>query len=256
MPVVARRRTLLKPVPEADPRSRKLMEQLKQGAAKTKAHPPAIKKAREAGAAAKGPPTERLASGKAKQVEKIQEAPTKKPEKNSFLAILREEIGKAMPKTLGDTEKFMKGGSSGELKGSLKGNVNQQKDEAAGAVKRASKEAPKEAGTAKAPTPIPPEAAPAAPSVNGPDAMPAPKPGAEVSLQDSKPDADQQLKDAEVTPQQLQKANDPRFSAVLGAKDAVGKQADAAPGQYRGAEMGVAAGAAGAGEAGVGGGGS
>ena len=220
------------------------MEQLKQGAAKTKAHPPAIKKAREAGAAAKGPPTERLASGKAKQVEKIQEAPTKKPEKNSFLAILREEIGKAMPKTLGDTEKFMKGGSSGELKGSLKGNVNQQKDEAAGGVKTASKEAPKEAGTAKDATAIPPEGAPAAPSVNGPDAMPAPKPDAEVSLQDSKPDADQQMKDAEVTPQQLQKANDPRFSAVLGAKDAVGKQADAAPGQYRGAEMGVAAGAA------------
>ena len=244
MPAIARRRTLLKPAPEADPRFRKVMEQLKQGAARTKAHPPAIRKAREAGAAAKGPPNERLASGKAKQVEKIQEAPTKKPEKNSFLAILREQISQAMPKTLADTENFMKGGSSEALKGGLKGNVNQQKDEAAGGVKSASKEAPKESGAAKEVTAIPPEGAPATPAVNGPDAMPAPKPDAEVSLQDSKQDADQQMKDAEVTSPQLQKANDPRFSAVLSAKDAVGKQADAAPGQYRAEEKGVAAGAA------------
>jgi hypothetical protein len=74
--------------------------------------------------------------------------------------------------------------------------------------------------------------------------MPAPKPDADVSLQDSKQDTQQQMKDAEVTPQQLQKANDPRFSAVLSAQDAVAKQADAGPGQYRAAEKGVAAGAA------------
>ncbi len=243
MPAIARRRPLPKPAPEADPRFRRVMEQLKQGAARGKAHPPASKKAREAGAAAKGPPNERLAAGKTKQVEKIQEAPTKKPEPESFLSILRAEIQKAMPQTLGDTEKFMKGGSSSELKGSLKGNVNQQKDEAAGGVKSASKEAPKEAGAAKDSQPIPPEPAPGTPPVDGPGAMPAPKPDADVSLQDSKQDADQQMKDAEVTPQQLQKANDPRFSAVLGAKDAVAKQADAGPGQYRAAEKGVTAGA-------------
>src|SRR5215469_13626236 len=71
--------------------------------------------------------------------------------------------------------------------------------------------------------------------------MPAPKPESEVSLQDSKQDADAQMKDAEVTPQQLQKANDPRFSAVLKAKDAVSKQADAGPGQFRAVEKGVLA---------------
>src|SRR6202008_968777 len=122
-------------------------------------------------------------------VAKIQEAPTKKPEKESFLSILRAEIQKAMPQTLGDTEKFMKGGSSGELKGGLKGNVNQQKDEAAGGVKSASKEQPREAGAAKDVKPIPPEPAPATPAVDGAGAMPAPKPDADVSLQDSKQDA-------------------------------------------------------------------
>jgi len=246
MPVAFRRRVLPKASPESDPRFRRAMEQLKQGAARTKAHPPARKKALEAGAAAKGPPNERMAAGQARQIEKIEEAPAKKPEKESFLSILRAQIQEAMPKTLGDTENFMKGGSSGALKGSLKGNVNQQKDEAAGGVKSASKEQPKEAGTAKDVKPIPPEPGAPAPAVDGPGGMPAPKPDSDVSLQDSKQDADAQMKEAEVTPEQCQKANDPRFSAVLGAKDAVGKQADAAPGQYRSAEKVVAAGAAGA----------
>ena len=72
-----------------------------------------------------------------------------------------------MPKTLGDTEKFMQGGSSGQMKGGLKGNVSQQKDQAAGGVKSASKEAPKETGATKDVQAIPPDAPTPAPAVNG-----------------------------------------------------------------------------------------
>src|SRR5438874_788138 len=135
MPSVLARKPLPKPSPESDPRFRKVMDQLKAGAAKTKAHPPAAKKAAEA------------------------------------------------------------------------------------------------AGAAKQETPIPPEGAPAPPNVAAGEGMPAPKTDAEVSLQDSKQETEQQMKDAEVTPTQLQKANDPRFSSVLVAKDSVAKQADAAPAQ-------------------------
>jgi hypothetical protein len=249
MPLAAPRlRVLPKASPESDPRFRKVMDQLHHGAARTRAHPSAAKKAAEASAAAKGPSNEKAAGAKAKQVDKIQEAPAKKPETQTFLALLRAEIQNAMPKNLGETENFMKGGSSAELKGSLKGNVSQKKDEATADVKTASKEAPKESGVpTKEAKPIPAEPAPAAPAVSAPEGMPAAKSDAEVSLQDSKQDTDAQMKEAEVTPQQLQNANDPRFSAVLTAKDAVGKQADAAPGQYRAAERGVQAqGAAGA----------
>ena len=159
--LISRRRPLPKPSPESDPRFKKVMEDLKRGAARTKHHAPAARKAAEASAAAKGPPNEKLAAGKSAQVDKIQGAPTKNPEPTSFLAVLQAEIAKAMPKTLSDTEKFMKGGRSEELKGSLKGNVSKQKDEAAGGVKGASTEAPKEAGTAKKSEPIPGEPAPA-----------------------------------------------------------------------------------------------
>jgi hypothetical protein len=239
---LARRRPLPKPSPESDPRFRKVMEQLKAGASKTKAHPPASKKAAEAAGAAKGPPNERGAAGKAKQVDKIKEAPAKKPEPSSFLDLLRAEIAKAMPKTLADTEKF--DDKAQQMKGGLKNSATQQKNEAAGPVAGASRQTPGQEGEAKQETPIPPEGAPAPMNVAAGEGMPAPKSDADVSLQDSKQETDQQMKDAEVTPTQLQKANDPRFSAVLDAKGQVARQADAAPAQYRGSERATLAGAA------------
>lgn len=224
--------------PQKDPRYRRVVEQLKAKASKIKQHPSPARKAAQAAAAAKGPLNEKKAGAKANQVDKIKEAKEKKPEPSSFLTLLRAEIEKAMPKTLGDTEKFMKGGTAEELKGSLKGNVGKQKEEATGDVKTASKETPSEAGvTGKEVTPIPGEPAPASPVVAGAEAMPAPKPDAEISLQESKADTAQAMKDAEVTDTQLQRANDPRFSAVLSAKGNVAAQADKAPAQYRASEQ-------------------
>jgi hypothetical protein len=237
MPVVMRALRRKPPTPKqpaADPRFKKVSEALRRNASTIKKHPPAKKKADEAAAAAKGPPNEKAAGAKEKQVDKMEGAKTKKPESNSFLALLRAEIEKAMPKTLGDTEKFMEGGQSGDLKGSLKGNVSQQKEEATGDVSSASKEQPKQAGIpTKESKPVPAEPPPGSPEVRGSEGMPAPKSAEEVSLQDSKQDSEAAMADAEVTPTQLKKANDPRFSAVLTAKDEVGKQADEAPGKFR-----------------------
>ncbi|HEV2801609.1 MAG TPA: hypothetical protein VGW12_13980 [Pyrinomonadaceae bacterium] len=211
-----------------------MVEDLKRKSAKVKQHPTPQKKAAEAAAAAKGPPNEKAAGAKGKQVDKIKEAKSKKPEPNSFLSLLRAEIQKVMPKTLDDTQKFMKGGDAGALKSGLKGNVSQQKQAAAGDTAKASKQPPSQAGIpSKQEQPIPAEAAPPNPDVPGGEAMPAPTPDAEVSMQDSKQDTEAAMADAEVTDTQLKKANDPRFSAVLSAKDSVAKQADAAPGQYR-----------------------
>lgn len=223
--------------PESDPRYRAVVDKLKAGSARLKQHPTPARKAQEASRAAKSPPNERLAGAKAKQVDKIQEAPTKKPEPTSFLAMLQAEIAKVMPKTLGDTEKFMQGGNAGAIKSSLQGNVAQQKEQASGGVKDASRQAPNPSGVPEKPSaPIPGEPTPPAPAVNGAEAMPGPKPDAEVSLQQSKQDTEQQMQEAKVTPDQLQKANDPRFSAVLSAKTQVAKQADAGPGKYRAQE--------------------
>ena len=239
MAIALVRKPLPKPNPTADPRFRRVMEQVTTGAKRTRAHPPASKKTADAAAAAKGPANERIAAGKTRQVEKIKGAPAKKPEPSSFLALLRAEIEKAMPKTLGDTEKFMQGGKAEQMKGSLKGNVSQQKETATGQVSSASRQQPAPAGEAKLEKPLPKEGQPPPPVANAPEGMPAPKPDADVSLQDSKQNVDAQMKEADVDTPQLQKANDPRFSATADSKAKVAKQADSAPAQYRAQEKTV-----------------
>src|ERR1051325_1974119 len=236
------RRPPPKPAPESDPRFRKVMDVLKASAAKAKSHPPPSKRAAEAAAAAKEPPNARLATGKAKQVDKIKDAPTKKPEKDSFIALLRAEIAKVMPKNLGETDKFDQ--TSPQMKSGLKGGAAQQKQQATQDVSGASRQSPGPAGEPKPTSDLPPDAAPPPAKVPGGEGMPAPKSDSEVSVADSKQDADAEMKQAEVTPQQLDRANDPRFSAVNQARSQVAAQADAAPAQYRAAERATLAGAA------------
>ena len=222
-----------------DPRFQKVMDKLDKSVSKAKEHPSAKHKAAEAAAAAQPPPNEKLAGAQAQQVDTMKGAETKKPDPDSFLTLLRAEIEKAMPKKLGDTEKFMKGDNKAQLQGAVTGNVNQQKADATGSIKAASDAKPDPSGVpGSEATPLPPTGAPPAPpAINAADAMPASKPDAEVSLQKSKDEANQNLTKANVTPEQLRKANDPRFSAVLTAKSAAEKQSDSAPQKYRADEQ-------------------
>ncbi|WP_163998228.1 phage tail protein [Pyxidicoccus caerfyrddinensis] len=219
---------------EKDPRFRKVIEQLEKSSKKTKQHPPAAQKASEAQAAAVSPPSERTAGAKANQVDAMKSAEAPKAEPSGFLALLREEIEKVMPKNLDDADKFMEGNETAQVKGAVSGGVKEQKDTAAGPTEQASA-APPDTGSvpARQSAPLPEEPAVAPPPVNGADAMPAPKPAAEVqALGKPKQDADQQMKEAELTPERLKKANDPRFSAVMSQKTNVDKVATVAPGKY------------------------
>ena len=219
---------------EKDPRFRKVIEQLEKGASKTKKHPPASQKASAAQAAAVSPPTERTAGAKANQVDAMKSAEAPKADPNGFLTLLRAEIEKVMPKTLDDADKFMEGNETGQVKGAVSGGVKDQKDAAAGPTEQASAAPPDPSAVpARQAEPMPEEPAAPPPPVNGAEAMPAPKPAAQVqALGKGKQDADQQMKDAELTPTQLQKANDPRFSSVLAETTQVEKVSAAAPGKY------------------------
>ncbi len=232
--------------PRADPRFVKATEDAKQGAARLKKHAPPAQKAREASKSAKAPANERLAGAKAKVVDAVKDAPAPKPQPQSFKALLRAEIDKAMPKTLGDTEKFMEGGAKGQMTGALQGGVSGQKEAAAGPSDQAVKKPPDPGSLPEQPsTPMPAEPQPAVPAVDGANAMPLAAKSEEVSLQETKKDTDQALQDEKVKPSTLQKANDPRFSAVADAKGKVAAQADKAPATFRAKEAGLL-GAAGA----------
>ncbi|MBJ6764107.1 hypothetical protein JGU66_25315 [Myxococcaceae bacterium JPH2] len=223
---------------EKDPKFRKVIEQLEKSAKKTRKHPPASQKASEAQKAAVSPPNERSAGAQANQVDAMKSAEAPKAEPNGFLALLRAEIEKVMPKNLDDADKFMKGNETAQVKGAVAGGVQEQKDTAAGPTEQAAG-APPDTGAvpARASEAMPAEPAEAQLPVAAGEAMPAPRPGAQVqALQQPKQDANQQMKDADLTPEQLTKANDPRFSSVLSAKSNVEKVATAAPGKYTSSE--------------------
>ncbi|WP_028310504.1 phage tail protein [Derxia gummosa] len=228
--------------PKSDPRFIAMTDQVKAGAAKLKKHAPPAQKAREASKSAKAPPNERAAGAKAKVVDEVKEAPTPRPQPQSFKALLRAEIDKAMPKTLGDTEKFMNGGAADGMKGALDHNVDAQKETAAGPVETAARKPPNEGAIPAQPSAaLPAEPRPAAPTVDGGSAMPPPVTPAEASLQQSKQDTAQALADEKIKPESLARANDPRFSALAGAQGAVASQADKAPAAFRAKETGVLA---------------
>ncbi|MCE4536726.1 hypothetical protein LXT12_05610 [Pelomonas sp. P7] len=230
--------------PKSDPRFVAVTEQAKAASQKLKQHPPAARKIKEASKSAKPPANERLAGAKAKVVDAVKEAPAPKPQPASFKALLRAEIDKAMPKTLGDTEKFMEGGAQGQMKEAASGGVARQKDAATGPADQAVKQAPNPGAVPEQPsTPLPAEAPAAAPPIAGDKAMPLPATAQEASLQETKKDTDQALKDEKVKPESLARANDPRFSAVAEAKGKVASQADRAPAQFRAKEGAVLAGA-------------
>ena len=228
--------------PKSDPRFVAVTEQAKTAAHKLKQHPTAATKAKQASKSAKPPANERLAAAKAKVVDAVKEAPAPKPQPTSFKALLRAEIDKAMPKTLGDTEKFMGGGAQGQMKGAASGGVSQQKTSATGPADQAVKKPPDAGAIPEQPsTPLPAEPAAASPPIAGGQAMPEPARPQEVSLQESKQDTEQALKDEKIKPESLPKANDPRFSAVADAKGKVAAQADKAPAAFRAREAGVLA---------------
>jgi hypothetical protein len=230
--------------PQADPRFIGVSEQIRSAAGKLKKHPPPAQKARAASLSTVPPANERVAAAKARVVDSLKEAPTPKPQPSSFKALLRAEIEKAMPKTLGETEKFMDGGQAGALKGSLGGNVEQQKTAASGAVEQATKKTPDPASVpAPAVIALPAEARPPAPVLAGGAAMPPPATPAEASLEPAKKDTAQALQDARIRSESLARANDPRFAAVAGAQQQVARHADQAPAAFRAREASVLNGA-------------
>ncbi|HEV8547372.1 MAG TPA: hypothetical protein VGQ57_00065, partial [Polyangiaceae bacterium] len=224
---------------QKDARFQKVMAALQASARKVGTHPPAARKAAEAQAAAKAPANEKTGGARAYQVDDMKDAKAEKPNKGGFLAVLRAEIDKVMPKNLDQADKFMEGGESQQMKAAVGGNVSQQKQAAAGPTETATKAAPDGGKVeSKEVSPLPSDAPAAAPPVAGAEAMPAPAPAASIekTAADASASADTKLKDAELTDQQLTKANDPRFSGVLGARDKAKTTAQAGPAKYRAGE--------------------
>lgn len=228
------------------PRFQAAIARLGTSAAKAASHPPASKKAAEAQAAATPPANEKLAGANANKTANMAAAETGKPDSNSFLSMLRAEIKKVMPKKTEDAGDFMEGSDRNQLKGAMTGNVQQQKSEATAGMKGATDAPPDTSAVpGKEVTPLPSEGAPPAPpAVDAAQAMPEPKSAQDTSLEQGKQDTAKLLTDAEVTTPQLEKANDPRFTAVVTEKNKADQFAATGPKQFQSKEQKVLAQAA------------
>ena len=232
-----------------DPRLTQAISKVKRNAKKLKKHDPARDKADQAQDAAEPPEKEVLSRAQANKVGEIKSemdaakkpsVDEKPPQEKSFLETLEEEIERVMPKKIEDTENFMDKEDRKNLKDSMSGNIEAQKQQVTGPVKATANAKPDEEAVTPKPviTPLP-EALPKAATepVGARNAMPEPLPDEKVSLQSSKDEAQRQFDENKITPTQLQKANDPRFTAALKAKEDVDAHADAAPQQYREVEQ-------------------
>jgi hypothetical protein len=226
--------------PTIDPRLKAALDKNRRNAKGLKTHDPAAKKAGEAQDAATPPPNAKLADAQADQVGEMQEAEGKKPDSNSFAELMKKEIEKVLPKSVEASSNYLNEDQTRNLKEAAGGNIEAQKRAATGGLKTATETAPDTSVIPdKEVVPLPPEALPPArpASVGARDAMPAPLPAEEVSLQGSKDEAEKTFAENKITPAQLQKANDPRFTAALEAKEAVDENADTAPDKYRVSEQ-------------------
>lgn len=223
-----------------DPRLKKALDKNRGNAKKLKTHDPAANKADEAMDAAQPPSNAKLAEAQGDKVEEMQAAEGKKPDPNSFGELLKREIEKLLPKSVEASSNYMNEDETRKLKGAAAGNIEKQKEAATGELKTATGTPPDTSVIPdKEVTPLPAEALPPATPVpvGARDAMPAPLAEEEVSLQGSKDDVNRTLADNKITTTQLQKANDPRFTAALEAKQSVDSNADSAPDKYRVSEQ-------------------
>lgn len=241
MPVAVRtKRFKPKPAnPQADPRFKNVKNKVGQTAQNLKKHPSAKQKSSEAAKAAKGPPNEKAAGAKAKQVDTLKDTKAETPPADSFLTVLRAEIEKVMPSNLEDSTKFMDGGAETEMKSAVGGNVKDQKETASGDIEKASNKPPDEGGVpAKPVEAVPPDPNVPRPALNGGSAMPAPMPDSDISQKQTNADAQTAVKENRLEGKRGENKH-PAFEKVKSEKGNVAKVADASPGKFRAGEKQV-----------------
>ncbi len=221
--------------PHDDPRFAAVAGRVGGTATRQKSHPPARAKVAESENAAKGPGNEVASKAAANKVEEMGAQKPKGFDKAGFIAAIHAAIEKKSPKNMTEVRDFKESGKAAEIKSEVAGNVTAGKEAAAGDIKASEQAPPNPAGIAPKPVaPMAPEApGPHPADVKAGDAMPAPKPEAEVSLDHTKPQTDKQLADANVTDEQIAESNEPQFHEAMDAKKEADEHAATAPKKFR-----------------------
>ncbi|MBE9105724.1 DUF4157 domain-containing protein, partial [Nostoc cf. edaphicum LEGE 07299] len=231
--------------PEDDPAFQAVASTTKEVAGLEKKHPPANSKAQEAQAAAQPPGNEVDSKAQANQVGEMQQAPTPGFDAAAFKAKLMERIADMAPKNLEEADNFKNNNKLDSVKGDLSGQVKEEQKSSQSQLEEKTKEKPDTSGIeAKQVTPLPKNEPGTPPTgVDADKAAPKSKGQGEVEapLQEDSKKLDQQMKEADVTEEQLANSNEPEFQGALAAKKDAQTNAQEAPPQYRQQEQGILA---------------
>ncbi|MEW5988082.1 MAG: hypothetical protein AB1791_15735, partial [Chloroflexota bacterium] len=174
------------------------------------------------------------------QVAEMDQQEPKPFDRAAFKAALLEKIAAATPSTLEEADEFADNNQLDSIRGELASNVEENQAEAQGDIEEKAEEAPDTSGIQpKEVTPLTPaEAGPAPADVGAAGAAPKPKTEAEVDtpFEEGSQSLDQQMAEAEVTEEQLEKSNEPEFQSALQQKEEAQTDAAEAPAEYRQAE--------------------
>lgn len=209
-----------------------------------RSHAPAAAATDAAQAAALTPATEQQRSAAAATVTNLAAAEPGKVDRNDFKAKLAEALRRAIPtpRTEDEAESVMKEGAR-NASSALQGELHAQSSQAAGPMAAASSPAA-EINPASMPAPaaaqlVPEQAGPAPAPVASGSVVPPPVPPAQLDYSSDRASTDRMMAENKVTSEQLQRANEPSFSAAADARQSAEIREAQMPGQFRAEEAGV-----------------
>jgi hypothetical protein len=210
-----------------------------EGSAATASGARAASRAASAGASAATPPpaNEPLANGQTARSETMAAQSPGQVQQETFLQMVERQLDQMpMPQTAEQMDRFRESGGASGLREQVQGQAQSQAAQAqAGIQDAATTPAAPVPSPAAAPLPPQPGAPPPA-AVQPAEGLPTPRPDGEVSLEESRQRVAADMDREHLTEERIQEANDPRFSSVLTARNAVNEQASRAPAEYRAQE--------------------
>ncbi|MFW5766054.1 MAG: eCIS core domain-containing protein, partial [Coleofasciculus sp.] len=229
--------------PEADPDFQATVKKAKGVAQKEKQHDPAESESKEAQDASEPPSNEVESKAQDKQVQEMEQQPPGEFNAEAFKAAVMDKVNQAAPKTLEDADKFKDNNLLSSVKGDMSNQAKETAEQAADPVAEKTQEAPDTSGIeSKQVKPLEqPDAGSTPGDIGAAQATPKPKPESEVSapMQAESQKLDQQMAEADVTPEQLATSNEPQFVQALDAKKGAQQRAVEAPQEYRQQEQGT-----------------
>jgi hypothetical protein len=234
-----------RPGAQDDPRFRNLTGDVRAKQQQLRVHPPPAAAAAAAAGAAQAPADDLEAQGKAANAEKMNAAKPGEFDKAAFIRAVNDAITAQSPKNLDEADKFGDSGKANAVKDRVQGHVAAGKDTAAGPIETTTAAAPDTSrATVKQVTPLVPDRPPATPGAPDPSlAVPPAAPTSATDFSAGPAEVNQQLGEAEITEPQLANSNEPTFTDALADKKEAEAHAATAPGQVRGQEQQVLAGA-------------